>query len=123
MYFAHSLEGRDRNHWQPLQSHLQAVSSLTSLRAHKFGAGNLGGLVGLLHDLGKYTQEFQDYIAGAGQSWWSKGLFLPVAGMSSFERAAAERAAEDVVLNLLDDFNRQGLRALTRTLYKRYVRT
>jgi hypothetical protein len=45
-----------------------------------------GHLVGLLHDLGKYTQEFQDYIAGTGQSRWSKGLFLTVAGMSSFER-------------------------------------
>jgi RecA-family ATPase len=39
---------------------------------------------------------------------WSKGLFLPVAGASTFERAAAEQAAEHLFLTLLDDFNRQG---------------
>jgi CRISPR-associated endonuclease/helicase Cas3 len=68
MHFAHSLEGRDSSEWQPLQQHLQAVSSLTSSRAQKFGAEGLGALVGLLHDLGKYSREFQDYIAGKHSS-------------------------------------------------------
>jgi CRISPR-associated endonuclease/helicase Cas3 len=63
-FFAHSIEGRDQDAWQPLAAHLQAVSRLTSLRAEKFGAGRLGALVGLFHDLGKYAREFQDYIAG-----------------------------------------------------------
>jgi len=68
MFFAHSIAGRDQNLWQPLAGHLKAVSQLTSLRAEKFGAGRLGAIVGLLHDLGKYTREFQDYIAGRGSS-------------------------------------------------------
>lgn len=38
------------------------------LRAEKFGAGRLGALIGLLHDLGKYTLQFQSYIAGRGAS-------------------------------------------------------
>lgn len=68
MFFAHSLEGRSRDAWQPLDAHLETVSRLTSLRAEKFGAGRLGAVVGLLHDLGKYSQAFQDYIAGKGPS-------------------------------------------------------
>jgi CRISPR-associated endonuclease/helicase Cas3 len=68
MFFAHSLEGRDRAAWQPLGIHLENVSRLTSLRAEKFGARRLGAVVGLLHDLGKYSREFQDYIAHQGQS-------------------------------------------------------
>lgn len=68
MFFAHSLEGRDKDAWQPLAEHLEAVSRLTSLRAEKFGAARLGAIIGLLHDLGKYAPEFQDYIAGRGSS-------------------------------------------------------
>jgi CRISPR-associated endonuclease/helicase Cas3 len=68
MFFAHSIEGREQDAWQPLPEHLEAVSRLTSSRAEKFGAARLGALVGLLHDLGKYAREFQDYIAGRGSS-------------------------------------------------------
>lgn len=68
MFFAHSLEGRNQDAWQPLAEHSEAVSRLTALSAEKFGAARLGALVGLLHDLGKYAREFQDYIAGRGPS-------------------------------------------------------
>jgi hypothetical protein len=68
MFFAHSIEGRDRTAWQPLAEHLQSVSRLTSQRGQKFRAARLGAVIGLLHDLGKYAPEFQDYIAGRGQS-------------------------------------------------------
>src|SRR6516225_7522337 len=63
-FFAHSIEGQGPDKWQPLATHLREVSWL----AEKFGAGRLGALVGLLHDLGKYASEFQDYIAGRGPS-------------------------------------------------------
>jgi Toprim-like len=39
---------------------------------------------------------------------WKDGLFLPVGGMNNLERAAAEQAAEQLFLTLLDEFNRQG---------------
>jgi|SRR5690348_7749285 len=68
MFFAHSIGGRDQDAWQPLAAHLEAVSRLTSLRAEKFLAARLGAVIGLLHDLGKYAHEFQDYIAGRGPS-------------------------------------------------------
>ncbi len=68
MFFAHSLEGRNLDSWQPLAEHVKTVSRLTSQRAEKFGAGRLGAVIGLLHDLGKYSREFQDYIGGKGSS-------------------------------------------------------
>jgi CRISPR-associated endonuclease/helicase Cas3 len=67
-HFAHSAEGLDKSKWQPLAKHLQAVSRLTAARAAKLGAANLGEIIGLLHDLGKYSAEYQAYIAGQGPS-------------------------------------------------------
>lgn len=53
---------------QPLIEHLWGVSDLTGRFADAFGEGGMGKLVGLYHDVGKYSQEFQDYIrAGGGQ--------------------------------------------------------
>jgi CRISPR-associated endonuclease Cas3-HD len=68
MYFAHSVEDQDRARWQVLADHLLNVSELAATRASKFGAGRLGALSGMLHDLGKYTEDFQAYIAGNGGS-------------------------------------------------------
>jgi CRISPR-associated endonuclease/helicase Cas3 len=68
MFFAHSIEGENTDKWQPLGAHLQEVSRLAFSRAQKFGAGRLGALIGLLHDLGKYSREFQDYISDQGPS-------------------------------------------------------
>src|SRR5258707_11604562 len=68
MYFAHSVEDQDRARWQGLAEHVISVSELAAARASKFGAGRLGALSGMLHDLGKYTDGFQAYIAGAGES-------------------------------------------------------
>jgi RecA-family ATPase len=39
---------------------------------------------------------------------WSKGLFLPVGSLNNLEKAAAEQAAEQMFLTLLNQFNRQG---------------
>ena len=47
---------------------MASVSQLMALRAAKFGAAGLGGVIGLLHDLGKYSLEYQAYIAGKGPS-------------------------------------------------------
>src|SRR4051794_29459797 len=68
MYFAHSVEDQDKRQWQALADHLVNVSRLTAARSTKFGAGRLGALSGMLHDLGKYTDGFQAYIAGVGES-------------------------------------------------------
>ena len=53
-----------KDEWQLLQDHLSNVSMLTAERAGKFGAAKLGNLLGLTHDLGKYSAEFQQRLEG-----------------------------------------------------------
>lgn len=62
-YIAHFRE-RDGAH-QSLETHLQGVAKLASEFAAKFSLGSQGELIGLLHDLGKYSAAFQTYIQSA----------------------------------------------------------
>jgi CRISPR-associated endonuclease/helicase Cas3 len=50
---------------QSVLDHLLEVSKLSSQFAQKLGVQDLGELLGLLHDFGKYSQEFQNYIKSA----------------------------------------------------------
>jgi CRISPR-associated endonuclease/helicase Cas3 len=63
-FFAHSTPNVNRSDWQPLAEHLQAVSRLAGEKAQVFSSAGLAELAGLLHDLGKYTDEFQRRISG-----------------------------------------------------------
>lgn len=65
-FFAHSTSNTDRSDWQPLAEHLRAVAHLAGEKAAFFGGSELAAVAGLLHDLGKYTDEFQRRIAGDG---------------------------------------------------------
>jgi len=56
---------------QYLSDHLNEVSQLAGQFASKIGLREGGELLGLLHDLGKGSKEFQDYIKSA------TGLFAP----------------------------------------------
>lgn len=60
--YAHSLDGRPPEQWQPLEEHLRNVASLACSFAEPFGAGEWAWLAGLWHDLGKYQQEFQNKL-------------------------------------------------------------
>ncbi|MFZ5560006.1 MAG: CRISPR-associated helicase Cas3' [Pseudomonadota bacterium] len=51
--------------WQTLAEHLTGVAAWAKLFASKLGLGKLGELLGLLHDLGKYSQAFQTYLKSA----------------------------------------------------------
>ena len=50
---------------QSLESHLYGVGQLSARMAEKFGLSTQGELLGLLHDLGKYSTAFQSYIQSA----------------------------------------------------------
>lgn len=64
IFYAHSLEDRSTEYWQPLSEHLLKVQDEATLRGAKFGAGKAAGLTGLLHDLGKYTKPYQKRLHG-----------------------------------------------------------
>ena len=67
IYYAHSLEGQSKEHWQPLQEHLLRVQDEAVARGAKFGTGKAAGLAGLLHDVGKYTEAFQQRLTGGSR--------------------------------------------------------
>jgi CRISPR-associated endonuclease/helicase Cas3 len=48
---------------QLLKDHLLNVSAITSQLAAKTGMPRVGALIGLAHDLGKYSTDFQEYLA------------------------------------------------------------
>jgi CRISPR-associated endonuclease/helicase Cas3 len=50
---------------QPLAAHLVGVADLSKSFAGKVGFAHQGELIGLLHDLGKYSEAFQVYLKSA----------------------------------------------------------
>jgi len=65
MYFAHSTKNPDKKDWQPLKIHLTNVANLSQDFADDFKAGDLAYTSGLLHDLGKYSPDFQKRLEGS----------------------------------------------------------
>lgn len=62
-YIAHHDKHKDAS--QALHVHLHEVSLLAMAYAHKLGLSRCAEIIGLLHDLGKYSDEFQNYIKTA----------------------------------------------------------
>jgi CRISPR-associated endonuclease/helicase Cas3 len=74
MWYTHSLQEYSKSEWHLLAVHLRAVSELSSYRAEKFGGERAAALAGLLHDLGKYTDEFQARLERLQLPWNRKAL-------------------------------------------------
>lgn len=64
MYYAHSTLNPDKSDWQYLKTHLENVADRSKEFANDFHAGELAYVSGLLHDLGKYSPEFQKRLEG-----------------------------------------------------------
>jgi CRISPR-associated endonuclease/helicase Cas3 len=63
LYIAHRREKDGAT--QTLEDHLLGVASIAKSLAAKIGLKEQGELIGLLHDLGKYSKEFQGYLRSA----------------------------------------------------------
>ncbi|MBW2655648.1 MAG: CRISPR-associated endonuclease Cas3'', partial [Deltaproteobacteria bacterium] len=50
---------------QSVSNHLDEVSAICGRLAGKIGVAEAGSILGLLHDVGKYSQQFQAYIRSA----------------------------------------------------------
>lgn len=60
-YYAHSGG-------HPLSEHLRSTARWAAKFAEVFGGGREAQIAGLLHDIGKYRREFQEYLAGLRSS-------------------------------------------------------
>lgn len=60
-YFAHTVQNGE---WQLLKDHLIETAKLSKKFASKFEAGEFGFIVGLLHDIGKYSEKFKKRLLG-----------------------------------------------------------
>jgi len=63
-FYAHS-NSADTALWEPLEEHLQLVASYCERVCTKLGADGWGNTLGLWHDLGKYSTDFQNYLRSA----------------------------------------------------------
>lgn len=61
-FYAHSKKSGD---FQYLKEHLEGVAALTRTFAGLFGMSELGYLAGLIHDVGKYSELFQQRVRGS----------------------------------------------------------
>ena len=66
-YYGHTADDKDGRrlpecHWQLLREHLLNVARLAKKFARPLGLDPEAELAGLLHDLGKYRAEFQEYL-------------------------------------------------------------
>ena len=64
MYYAHSKE---QEQYQTVDEHLKNVGELSAGYSKEFGAEQLGYICGMLHDVGKYSVEFQDRLLRGGE--------------------------------------------------------
>lgn len=60
--FAHSLNGRPREEWQPLCDHLKEVAQTAASFASGFDSADWAWNAAWLHDAGKAADEFQAYL-------------------------------------------------------------
>lgn len=81
-YYAHTADGPDgrpdpdKSRWQKLADHLRAVGGLAKQFALPLGLADEAEIAGLLHDLGKYAEQFQARLRNPaihGINHWSAG--------------------------------------------------
>lgn len=68
-FYAHTAEDENgktltKHYWQYLEDHLLNVAKIAYAFAKSLGLEKEAFLAGILHDLGKYRKEFQDYLSG-----------------------------------------------------------
>lgn len=67
VYYGHSRKDKPKSEWQPLIEHLTNTADLAEKFGSDAGISELARTAALLHDIGKYSKEFQKRLDGSGQ--------------------------------------------------------
>lgn len=88
-FYAHSAN--HHNVWHPLKEHLDSVSKTAGNLLDDWFGREEAELAGLLHDLGKYGDRFQNRLQGLDQGLdhWSQGAYLAIKKAGSIAAALA----------------------------------
>ena len=105
MYIAHIRKSDGRE--QPLSNHCRTVSRLCAVNVGGSGLSKMAALIGLMHDMGKATDKFRDYLRTAldGGNPKSPHHHAPTGAIYAYRRwflrenaSACERAAAQIVM-------------------------
>lgn len=66
-YYAHSRPDLDESEWQLLIDHLRETAELAFALGEDAGVSELARTAGMLHDIGKYSKEFQARLRGSNR--------------------------------------------------------
>ena len=102
-YIAHLKYNEATQNWvfQSLEDHLQGTAKLSGSFAAEWNDGELGFLEGLIHDIGKYSVDFQKYIR-----YEKSGYSTEYAAKPDHSSAGAIYAAEAISNLLPGNFSR-----------------
>ncbi|HWK36950.1 CRISPR-associated endonuclease Cas3'' [Sphingomonas sp.] len=78
--FAHSVDGKSEQDWEPLSHHLSATGTHAARLAEPFGCSTIALAMGLLHDIGKCAPAYQLYIRKPRDAGGPKGPDHSTAG-------------------------------------------
>jgi CRISPR-associated helicase Cas3/CRISPR-associated endonuclease Cas3-HD len=125
-YFAHTAQRADGTpdpdprHWQRLKDHLRNVAEQAKEFAAPLGLSAEADLAGVVHDLGKYAQRFQDRLRDnsiRGVNHWSVGSSIAFA-QPALEAAFAIEGHHTGMPAYLENDAETGLECLKERLLK-----
>ncbi len=64
VFYAHSKDNEPECNWQTLKEHLDNTADMASTFAKVFSGDELARIIGIMHDIGKYSIEFQKKLRG-----------------------------------------------------------
>ncbi len=67
VYYAHTKDGKDKSEWQRLIDHLNRTADFAAEFGSDAGVSELARAAALIHDIGKYSKEFQARLDGSGR--------------------------------------------------------
>ncbi len=98
-YVAHTPPENDPWKWQSMQTHTTNVAALAQKFAASFGAAELAQWAGWLHDVGKYSDDFQRYLRECDAAKHGTGK-APKPGSAEHKIAGTRLALELLPANL-----------------------